>query len=105
VSRESATDPCRFADGPCPSCSGNDEIKRHGWLCVENDVGPSACDGDCNGDTAVTVDEIVALTTIALGAASVDPACPAGDSNADDQITVDEILAAVANALQGCPVL
>lgn len=103
VSRERATDPCAYADGPCPSCSGNDDPIAHGWLCVENAVGPSDCAGDCSGDNEVTVDEIVALTSLALGAGPVDPTCPAGDGNADGEITVDEILTAITSALEGCP--
>lgn len=59
------------------------------------------CRGDCDDSGEVTVDEIVRLTSIALG---VDvESCPAGDGNGDGLITVDEILQAIANALDGCP--
>lgn len=64
----------------------------------------SLCTGDCNGNGAVTVDEILTMVNIALGNALVS-GCPAGDLNHDNQITVDEILTAVNNALNGCPVL
>ncbi|MFQ5666490.1 MAG: hypothetical protein ACE5I7_08665 [Candidatus Binatia bacterium] len=60
------------------------------------------CLGDCNGDGSVTVNEIVALVSIALGNTPVS-ACAAGDANNDSQITIDEILTAVNNALNGCP--
>lgn len=50
----------------------------------------------------VTVDEILKMVNIALGAPVEE--CPAGDRNGDGDITVDEILTAVANALDGCPV-
>jgi len=63
-----------------------------------------ACVGDCNGDTHVTVDEILTMVNVALGNASVS-ACGDGDVNSDSQITIDEILAAVNNALDGCPPL
>lgn len=62
---------------------------------------PSPCAADCNGDAAVTVDEIVALVGVALG--NVDVAvCPAGDTNGDGTVTVDEIVVAVNIALGGC---
>ncbi len=60
------------------------------------------CTGDCNSDSAVTVDEIVTLVNIALGTTPITE-CEAGDTNNDGQITVDEIVTAVNNALNGCP--
>ncbi len=62
---------------------------------------PPSCVGDCSGDHAVTVDEIVTMVNIALGSADIS-ACLAGDVNGDRKITVDEILTAVVNALNGC---
>lgn len=61
----------------------------------------ASCAGDCGGDGAVTVDEILTMINIALGTAPVSE-CLAGDANGDHQITVDEILAAVNRALNGC---
>ncbi len=61
------------------------------------------CIGDCNGDRAVTTDEIITMADIGLGNAAVG-SCPAGDANNDGQITVGEILTAVKYALNGCPV-
>jgi hypothetical protein len=63
----------------------------------------SACVGNCDGDGQVSIEELLALVNIALGAADVS-ACTAGDANSDGAITIDEILAAVNNALSGCPV-
>lgn len=63
---------------------------------------PTRCPGDCNDDLHVTVDEILAMVSIALGNVDVST-CRAGDANRDGQITVDEILAAAGNALNGCP--
>ena len=60
------------------------------------------CAGDCDGNGQVSVDEIITLTNIALGEASIS-LCELGDINGDGQITVDEIQAAVSNALNGCP--
>jgi hypothetical protein len=62
------------------------------------------CAGDCSNDGPVTIDELVSMVGIALGAAP--PArCIAGDINHDGEISVDEIMAAVYVALNGCPAL
>jgi hypothetical protein len=58
------------------------------------------CNGDCNGDGQVTVDEVLTLVNIAVGGTPLN-ACGDGDINGDGQITVDEILTAVNNALMG----
>jgi hypothetical protein len=57
-----------------------------------------ACVGDCNGDGEVTIDELLIMVNIALGAAPV-TACLNGDVNCDGEITVDEIILSVSNAL------
>lgn len=62
---------------------------------------PGACDGDCNGDLHVTVDEIVFLVFVALGSLPAE-GCPHADVDGDGKITVDEILRFVAAALDGC---
>ncbi len=62
----------------------------------------STCVGDCSGDGAVTIDELMVMVNIALQMTPLD-ACAVGDDDADGMITVDEILRAVANALAGCP--
>jgi hypothetical protein len=62
----------------------------------------STCVGDCNENSVVTVEEILTMANIALGAAPI-AACQAGDADHNDQITVDEILTAVHNALTSCP--
>jgi len=63
---------------------------------------PTGCVGDCSGDGAVTVDEIVLSVSIALGGRPVGD-CLAADRNGDEEVTVDEIVTAVTNALEGCP--
>jgi YVTN family beta-propeller protein len=60
------------------------------------------CVGDCDGDFAVTVDEILMGVSIALGEDAVS-ACPQLDPDGKGQVTVDEVLTAVDNALNGCP--
>ena len=60
------------------------------------------CVGDCNGDGAVPVNELIQMVNIALGTADV-LACTGCDANGDGMITVNEIVAGVNNALNGCP--
>ncbi len=62
---------------------------------------PKPCDGDCNSDRQVTVDEILTMVNIALGNAD-GSSCWAGDADHDGQVTIDEILTAVNHAINGC---
>jgi len=61
----------------------------------------SLCPGDCNGNGEVTIDELVMMVNIALGARPLSD-CEAGDSTRDGEITIDEIIRAVTRALSGC---
>jgi cysteine-rich repeat protein len=61
----------------------------------------SICPGDCNGDDAVTVDELIAAVNVALGNSAV-TACLNADANGDGTVTVDEIIRGVNAALNGC---
>ncbi|MFN8642345.1 MAG: hypothetical protein U0802_12080 [Candidatus Binatia bacterium] len=61
------------------------------------------CAGDCNGDAAVGVNELVAGVNVALGNAAVET-CPAFDQNQDGRVTVDELIAGVNGLLYGCGV-
>lgn len=61
---------------------------------------PGGCPGDCNGDRAATVDEILTLVNLALG--TITSPCPAADSNQDGTVAVDDIIRAVNAALGGC---
>lgn len=63
---------------------------------------PQMCQGDCNGDGVITVDEVLQAVDIALGRQAVNT-CIAADGDDDGQISVDEILGAVNTALSGCP--
>ena len=63
--------------------------------------GVGACGGDCSGDGAVTVNELITMVNIALGTSPVS-ACFAGDANADGEITVNEIVVGVNHALSAC---
>jgi len=59
------------------------------------------CPGDCGGDGAVTIDEIVMGVAMALGDPNL--ACGAFDMDQSGTVTVDELLLAVNSALAGCP--
>ena len=65
---------------------------------------PEACAGDCDTSGNVSIDELLVLVNIALGAAPM-TACPSGDMNGDGAMKIDEIIAAVKSALDGCPLL
>ena len=60
-----------------------------------------ACVGDCNGDGAVGIDELIKAVNIALGGAALD-ACTVADRNGNGMVTIEELLAAVNAALGGC---
>ncbi len=62
----------------------------------------AACLGDCDRDGNVTVDEILAGVSVALGQAGL-AICPAFDRDGDGIVQVDVILSAVDYALNGCP--
>jgi hypothetical protein len=81
------------------------------WLCLllsglitietsASAVGPS-CAGDCNGDGAVSISELIVGVNIALGNAPAS-ACTAMDANQDGMVSINELVAAVNSALTGC---
>jgi len=59
------------------------------------------CVGDCNGDNAVMIDELMLAVNIALGAIDTG-ACLVSDRDASGTVQIDELVAAVDAALQGC---
>lgn len=61
-----------------------------------------ACVGDCNGDGAVTVDELVRGLQAGLGTLS-SSLCPSLDADTDGVVAVDEIVRAVRASVLGCP--
>jgi hypothetical protein len=63
---------------------------------------PGLCAGDCNGDGAVTIDELILGINIALGS-QPPSACPSFDTDSDGTLSIDELIFAVQNALAGCP--
>ena len=69
-----------------------------------NTTGGSACTGDCDGDGAVTINELISGVRIALGQSPIGD-CPEFDSNGNDMVDINELVAGVGNAQNGCPVL
>jgi hypothetical protein len=63
-----------------------------------------ACSGDCDGNGAVTVEELVIGVNIALGTVPV-ATCPPFDTDRSDTVTVDELVRAVNDALGVCGTL
>lgn len=64
---------------------------------------PPKCTGDCSGEGAVTVEELVRGVNIALGNSSLNE-CATFDANDSGTVTVEELVTAVNNALRGCAV-
>jgi hypothetical protein len=61
----------------------------------------SVCMGDCDGNGAVVVSEIVTCVAIALGTRPL-AACEGVDANNDRQVSVDELTQSIVNVLEGC---
>jgi hypothetical protein len=59
------------------------------------------CIGDCNGDDAVNIDELVLAVGIALGEHETSD-CLVADRDGSGAVEIDELIAAVNVALQGC---
>jgi hypothetical protein len=72
------------------------------WGVAQAGLTQPQCIGDCNGDGAVTVAEVVSGVAIALARSSIDT-CPAIDANRDASVSVSELTTAVGFALNGCP--
>jgi 6-phosphogluconolactonase (cycloisomerase 2 family) len=60
------------------------------------------CGGDCGGDGAVAINELITCVNVALGGADGD-VCAACDANADGKVAINELIGAVNHALEGCP--
>ncbi len=61
-----------------------------------------SCTGDCNGDRAVTIDELISGVQLALTGRSAG-ACARFDPNADDRVSIDELVEGVERAVNRCP--
>jgi hypothetical protein len=59
------------------------------------------CPGDCNGDGAIAIDELVQAISIANGDQPTSR-CPRLDLNSDGAVSISEVVVVVASALSGC---
>lgn len=66
--------------------------------------GPYAgwCDGDCDGNRAVSINELVAIVAIALGRAPV-ATCGVADRSVNGAVEINEVLGGVLSAIDSCP--
>jgi Phosphoinositide phospholipase C, Ca2+-dependent len=60
------------------------------------------CEGDCNSDGVVMVDEVVSGVGIALGRNDL-TSCASLDLDGDGSVLVYELIAAVVRVMEGCP--
>lgn len=65
-------------------------------------AGGPGCSGDCDGDGALSINELILAVRIALGEEDAS-ACGSIDANGDGAVAIDELIAAVSRALGGCP--
>jgi len=72
-----------------------------GGLLLATFSSASMCTGDCDENSAVTVDELVKGVSIALGQSTVDE-CPSFDCLMNGHVTVACLVKAVNDALSGC---
>lgn len=100
-------DPCGLHCGcdPCPPCGEGEVAAPRLNFCRCVDPTPTAtppreCVGDCDGNGAVTVAELVGMVRAALGGAVT--ACLSAYAGADARIEITEVMSAVHDALHGC---
>lgn len=88
-----STGQCMASDGvrptPCPCAPPRTPTRA-----------PSGCIGDCDGDGAVEIAELILAVNHALGQPEV---CLAADGDANGVVSIDELVYAVRAALSGCP--
>jgi hypothetical protein len=68
------------------------------WALVTPLVARAVVPGDCDGDTRVTVAELIVAVNIALGTSPLG-ACAAADANGDAQVLITDLVTDVGNAL------
>lgn len=87
------------------ACAAHDPSLRYVVVSHDGSVTVSlsvrTCDGDCNADRSVTVDELIVGVNIALGSAPI-TTCLQFDRNDDGAVTIDELIDTVNRALLGC---
>jgi hypothetical protein len=61
----------------------------------------NGCAGDCDGNSILTIHEVVMIVNIALGIGRID-SCKAADTDLDKTVTINEIVRAIDNAIDSC---
>lgn len=79
-------------------CNGGDSISVD--LVSDHNIG-TCCTGDCNADSAVSIDELISGVNIALGTQAVDT-CPAFAPVGSEGIDIAKLVTAVNTSLNGC---
>jgi hypothetical protein len=69
--------------------------------CQDDCLCPQSCTGDCDGDGAVRVDEVITSTNVALMRRPMTD-CEAIDGDKNGSASVDELVASVENLIEGC---
>lgn len=86
-------------------------MTRRAWRCAfllllgaASGAAPAAaaCVGDCDGNGAVTINELITGVRISLGSGTVDD-CLAFDATPDGELRINELIIGVGNGLSGCP--
>lgn len=62
---------------------------------------PAQCVGDCNDNTAVSINELIVAVNIALGERVVAD-CQNADPSGDSTVAINELIRCVGSALNGC---
>jgi Ca2+-binding EF-hand superfamily protein len=62
---------------------------------------PGPCVGDCDGDGAISISELIRGVAIALGNVAY-ATCPVFDPNMDGIVQIGELIRAANGALDGC---
>ena len=88
------------ADSFTFTASDGDSDGNLATVTVEVAAAP-ACVGDCDGNGAVTIEELIRGVNIALNGGGV-AACPSIDRSQDGTVSIDELVAAVNAALGSC---
>jgi hypothetical protein len=91
-----------LGDEPDFSFRSSEQVAFLVGLSLPSPLGSTGqCMGDCDGDGATSVNDLVLSLGIALGRGEV-ALCPAGDLDGDGAIAIDELVRAVGAALARC---
>lgn len=70
--------------------------------CLPSAARAQFCPGDCGGDGAVSIGDLIIAINISIGRADLED-CAAVDTGGDGLVSISELITAVRNGLNGCP--